>query len=451
MKKRPLAIASAGAFVAALSTSLVAVSAPVIARDFSASPADVSWVLSAYLLAVSCLLALAGKAADVLGRKRVYLTGFAFFVAGSVMCAAAPVLRALIGARAMQGAGAAMIMAVGPAIVTRSVAPTQRARGLGIQLAATYVGLTLGPSVGGLLAARIGWQAVFVVIAGAGVAAAAFALLFLDEGGHKPPDEGDRPGLGSLDLGGAVLFGVGLAAMIVAIKRAQEEGWTSRPALLIGAFSAVSLAVFTRHEAIHAKPLLPLGLLRTPPFAFGVLGATILYTVTFMLAYLLPFHLQRASGLGPAQAGAFMTAQPAVMAITAPIAGFVADRWGPRLPSALGMVAIAAGMACVSVLASTPNMSLVLALGLVGLGAGLYVAPNSALIMGAAPRDRQGVAAAMVATARNMGMTLGIACAASLEAVIGFRHTLFVASALAGVGAMLGFVRPVVASSSRSS
>ena len=440
-QKRPLAIASAGAFVAALSTSLVAVSAPVIAKDLEVTPHDVSWVLTGYLLAISSLLALAGKAADVLGRKRIYLTGFVFFVAGSMMCAASLDLRALVGARVMQGVGAAMLMAVGPAIVTRAVPPSRRARALGIQLAATYIGLTLGPSLGGMLATKLAWQAVFVVIAGAGATGLVLAIAMLpadEEAGAR-----ERPRVRSLDLPGAALFAVGLSALLVALKRTQEDGWTGRPVLLIGAFALLALGVFVRHTALHPSPLLPLALFKKPPFAFGVLGATLLYTVTFMLAYLLPFQLQRDAGLSAAHAGAFMTAQPATMAVIAPLSGVIADRWGPRLPSAAGMLAIAIGMVAVGSSAAVPGMALVLSLALVGLGAGLYVAPNSALVMGAAPRDRQSTAAAMAATARNVGMTLGIAIAASLEQAIGFRGSLLVAAALGALGTLLGVVRPV--------
>jgi EmrB/QacA subfamily drug resistance transporter len=442
MRERPLAIASAGALIAALSTSLVAVSVPVIAKDLSVTPSEASWVLSAYLLAISSLLALAGKTADVLGHKRVYLTGFVFFVAGSAMCAIAPKLQALVGARAMQGVGAAMLMAVGPAIVTRAVPPARRARSLGIQLAATYVGLTLGPSLGGFLAARMGWHAVFVVIAGAGAAGIALAVALLP----ADAEAGERPGVASLDLGGALLLAIGLAALLVALERTHEDGWTGRPVLAIGALSLVAFAMFTRHSALHASPLLPLGLFKKPPFAFGVLGATLLYTVTFMLSYLLPFQLQHKAGLTPAQAGAFMTAQPATMVVIAPLSGVIADRWGPRVPSAAGMLAIAGGLLVVAASTTPPGLALVLALALVGLGAGLYVAPNSSLIMGAAPRERQSTAAAMAATARNVGMTFGIAIAASLEHAIGFQSTLRIAAGLGAAGALLGIVRPVATS-----
>jgi predicted MFS family arabinose efflux permease len=197
-----------------------------------------------------------------------------------------------------------------------------------------------------------------------------------------------------------------------------------------------------RHESRVAHPVLPLALFAQKPFTFGVIGSLVLYTVTFMLsAWLLPFHLQRA-GLTPSQAGAYLTAQPIAMAIVAPMSGWLADRYGPRLPSTAGMVAIAAGMFLVARSVETRGAPLVVALGLIGLGAGLYVAPNSALIMGSAPRDRLATAGATAATARNLGMTLGVALGASLDRAFGFVTTLLVASAIAAVGAVLGLVRP---------
>jgi EmrB/QacA subfamily drug resistance transporter len=429
---RSLGVACAGAFVAALSTSVVAISVPVIARDLEVSQAEASWVLTAYLVTASCLLALSGRAADVAGRKRIYLTGFVFFVAGSAMCAGAPTFFALVGARILQGVGAAMLMAVGPAIVTRAVAPEKRARGLGIQLAATYLGLTIGPSVGGALASAVSWHAVFTVVAIAGAAGGAIALIVLER--DTPRDE--PVSVTQLDLSGAGLLAVGLGALLVALRRGGEAGWTSAPFVAIAALAVVALIGFVRHERVHPSPLLPPSLLSSAPFAFGILGATLLYVVTFMLAFALPFHLQRALHLEPRAAGIVMTAQPAMMAITAPASGWIADRFGARLPSTAGMVLIAGGLLLV---AAAPTS--VVALGVVGVGAGLYVAPNNSVIMGAAPRDRQATAAAMAATARNVGMTCGVALAASLERSIGFGHTLHAASALAVLGAVLALAR----------
>lgn len=444
-------VACSGAFVTALSTMLVSVAAPTIARDLHASHADVGWVLSAYLLALSCLLAGVGRLGDVLGRKRVYLTGFVAFGIASVACGLAPTLPLLVAARVVQGVGATALMATGPAIITRAFPARLRARGLGLQLAATYTGLTLGPTVGGALTSALGWHAVFFAVAGAAVLGTAVAALLLEPdapaasaapsasaSASAPPPPPAAP---RLDLAGSLLFAAALAALLLALR----GGAGGRIALLL-ALSAIASALFVRHEARHPAPVLPLSLLRTPAFAFGVVGSMLLYLVQFVLSWLLPFHLQHERHMTAGHAGALMSAQPAMMAVVAPVSGWIADRFGARLPSVLGMLTIAAGFGLVAREASASDSHLVGALAVVGVGAGLYVAPNNSVIMTAAPRDRQGTAAAMAATARNIGMTCGVALAVALHDALGFARSLAVAAALALIGALLGVVRPVKAS-----
>jgi len=428
---RPLAVACGGAFVAAISTSVVGVSIPVIAKSFEATTSQASWVLSGYLLAASIFLAFAGRAADLLGRKRIYLTGFLVFVSASLMCAAAANIKMLVGARIFQGAGAACLMAVGPAIVTRSVPAEQRARGLGIQIGVTYVGLTIGPSVGGLIAGALGWNAIFIVtaiVAGAGGLA---ALIVLD------PDEArdEKHTISSFDVSGAGFLAFALGTLIASMRGADAE----RPFALLAALfgmSVVSFYVFWRHEAAHPNPLLPPSLMKTRPFALGIVGGVILYTITFILSFLLPFHLQQVFEYTPRQAGIIMTAQPATMAVVAPLAGIFADRFGPRVPATLGMLALGGGLLLVS---SAPAS--MISLAVVGFGAGLYTTPNNAMIMGAAPKDRQATAGAFAATARNVGMTFGVALAAVLDRSFGFATSLRIAAGLAAVGAVLALFR----------
>ena len=430
-----LVVASAGAFVATLSTSMVAVTMPVIARDLAVSQSSVSWILSAHLLAASVLLALAGRTADVFGTKRIYLTGFVFFVAGAAMCAAAVELPALVGARVLQGAGGAMMMAVGPSIVTRALPPARRGFGLGIHLAGTYVGLTIGPSLGGAIASAVSWNAVFLVVAAVGAGAGAIALLLLEPGATDDAPL-TRPALRALDLPGAFLFAIVLGALVNGERLAATSAPRSATAAVAGV-GLVALLGLVRHEKTCESPLLPLSLLRARPVAFGIAGATLLYTTTFTLSFLLPFHLQGELGLSPRSAGILMTAQPATMAIVAPLSGRIADRWSPRIPKVCGMVAVAVGLVLLSTPSTARPASLVTALSVVGLGAGLFVAPNSAGIMGAAPRERQSTAGAMAATARSVGMTLGIALGAALHQATGFARGVAIAAGLAALGAAL--------------
>jgi EmrB/QacA subfamily drug resistance transporter len=441
-------VACSGAFVAALNTTLVAVAAPSIARDLHAPQADVGWVLSAYLLATSCLLAGVGRLADIAGRRRVYITCFIVFAVASALCGLAPMLPLLVAARVVQGIGATGLMATGPAIITRAFPARLRARGLGLQLAATYIGLTLGPTIGGALTSVLGWHAVFFAVSGAAIAGTLVATALLERDSRpaetNPSRSGEtNPGRSRLDLGGSLLFALGLAALLVALRRGGHSGIELAGLLMV---SGVTFAWFVRHEARHPSPVLPLALLRTPAFAFAIVGSMLLYVVTFVLSWLLPFHLQHARGLDARHAGALMSAQPATMAIVAPASGWIADRFGPRIPSVVGMLAIAAGMALVGREASSSDARLVGALAIVGAGAGLFVAPNNSVVMTAASRERQGTAAAMAATARNVGMTCGVALAVALYDTMGFEGSLGVAAAIAVVGALLGVVRPMKAS-----
>ena len=436
-----VAVASSGAFVAGLSTSLVAVAAPSMARDLHVSPADVGWVLSAYLLTISSLLAGVGRLADLFGRRRVYLAGYIVFGIASAACGVAPTLPLLIAARVVQGLGAASIMATGPAIITRAFPARLRARGLGLQLAATFTGLTLGPTIGGALTSALGWHAVFHAVAAAAFVGTCVAVIFLERDESRPVGGGPP-----LDVAGSVLFAVGVAALLIALRSGPASGGTFASVAVLLVISVAALVIFARHEARHPAPVLPLTLMRTAAFAFGVAGAMLLYIVVFVLVWLLPFHLQRERGMTPRHAGTLMTAQPAMMAIVAPFSGWLSDRFGPRLPSVAGMLLIAAGLALVGRAASSSDLRLVLALGVVGVGAGLYVAPNNAVIMAAAPRDRQGTASAIAATARNVGMTCGVALAVVLHERVGFEGALAAVAGIALLGALLGAVRPVSAS-----
>lgn len=423
-----MGVACAGAFVSALSTSLVAVAAPTMARELHVSQGDVGWVLSAYLLVISSLLAGAGRLADIAGRRRVYLTGFVIFAAGSFACGVAPTLPLLVGARVVQGLGSAAVMATAPAIITRSFPARLRARGLGLALAATYSGLTLGPTLGGILTTAVGWHAVFHVVGCAALVVIAIAYAML------PKDEAADTGVARMDLVGTALFAIALAALLVALRR----GPFAIPLLVV---SGVVAVIFVRHGSRHPAPVLPLSLLRTPAFGLGVLNAMLLYVVAFVLSWLLPFHLQHARGFDARHAGLLMTAQPATMAVTAPLSGAIADRFGARAPSVAGMLAIAVGMFLVGRAAEGSDLGIVVALVIVGLGAGLFVAPNNATIMSAAPKERQGTAAAMAATARNVGMTAGVALAVFLHELTSFGSSLAVAAGIALVGALLAALR----------
>ncbi len=345
-----------------------------------------------------------------------------------------------------------MLMALGPALLTAVFPPGERGRALGLQATVTYVALTVGPSLGGWIAGHLGWPWVFFVnlpVAALGSLAALRALA---------PD-GQRRGQG-FDLPGAVLLAAGLTALLVALTRGEEGGWRSpaREALL--AAGALLLALFLLHEGRAPTPMLPLQLFREPAFTGPVVAAFLQYAAVFMLLFLMPFYLQHLRGFPPQQAGALMTAQPALMVALAAASGWLSDRIGTRLPAAAGMSCLSLGLWLTAHLdAAAPAWAVPVRLATVGAGSGLFTAPNNSAILAAAPLHHRGVAAGLMALARNLGMVTGVALAgalfgflqeshlargaASADAFLrAFRSTLLVAAGLAAAGAALSLLRP---------
>ncbi|WP_438010735.1 MFS transporter [Sorangium sp. So ce321] len=492
-----LGVVAVGTLMSALGSSLINVAVPLVRRDLGADMGAASWVLAAYSLSVSALLLPFGRLGDRLGKGRVYTAGFGVFGAGSALSALAPTLASLIAARALQGAGAAMLMANGPALTTAAFPPTQRGRALGLQATATYLGLSLGPSIGGWLAQRAGWHAAFWVNVPISLAGALLAWSLVGRGAAvalpgpavappapavalpgpavappgpavAPPDAGGGAGPRApapvaarpapdararpFPWASALLFGAALSALLVALTRGQRWGFLSPRVVGLLALGVVLAAAFARVERRSPAPLLSGALLARPALVTGLVAAFLQYAAAYMMLFLLPFYLQGPLAMSAADAGLVMTVQPAVMAATTAASGRLSDRVGARGPALAGMTALAVGLARLATLGPEPGRaSLLAALALVGLGSGLFTAPNNSRIMGAAPRDQQGTAAGLLAEARNVGMLCGVAAAGAIFAALGggrpgeaaggealgaaFRGTMLVASALAVLGA----------------
>jgi EmrB/QacA subfamily drug resistance transporter len=337
------------------------------------------------------------------GHRRVYLAGFGLFVIGSAACGLAPSIGVLIGARGVQGLGAAMLTASSPAILTNAFPATRRGRVLGLQATAVYVGLAIGPSLGGGLAQAFGWGAVFFVNVPIGLVAFLLSLCYV------PRDHIDGAGVDPFDVGGALSFGTGVTLLILALNQGHVWGWGSPLLLGCAGLALALLLAFTALELRLRAPMLDLNLFRNRVFSAGVASALLNYMATFAVGFLLPFYLIQARGLSPGAAGLVLSAQPLLMAATAAIAGAIADRVGPRLPATAGLVLLAISFFWLSRAGlETSILAVVAALFLAGIGIGLFTSPNTSAILGSAPSGRRGVASGLVATARSLGMVLGL-------------------------------------------
>ncbi len=401
-----------GTFMSAPDASVANIVLPVVSVDLHSDIATVEWVVTIYLLVVSGLLLSLGRLGDLRGHKPIYLLGFVIFVVGSALCGLAQTAQMLIGFRAMQAIGAAALFANSPAILTKSFPAEQRGQALGMQATMTYLGLTVGPSLGGWLTSQFSWHAVFFVNLPIGLLGVLLCAAFV------PADtaEGRRE---EFDLRGASTFTAGLVALLLALNQGHAWGWTS-PAILLSLGAAIVLLVaFVLFEQRVAHPMLDLSLFANRLFTAAAASAVLNYICVYTILFYLPFYLIQGRGLDPAQAGLVLTVQPLVMAVAAPISGTLSDRVGSRIPATVGMATLALGLYLLSRLGGETSMQMVaIALAVSGLGTGAFSSPNNSALMGAAPRKRQGIAAGVLATCRNVGMVLGIGLAGAILTTI---------------------------------
>jgi EmrB/QacA subfamily drug resistance transporter len=400
---------SLGSLMATLDGSIVNIALPAIQTDFRVDLTTIEWVVVAYLLVVGSLLLPFGRLGEVLTFKRVYLVGFAVFTLASVCCGVSPNTAALVAFRVVQGVGAAMLMAMGPAIVAHTFHDRERGRALGLNGISVAIGLSLGPALGGVLTQVASWRAIFLINAPIGVLAILWAARIL------PAEEPGKDQ--SFDVRGAALSGVALFALLLALSDGQEWGWTS-PAIvgLLIAFVVLGAAfIFTERRAI--QPMVDLALFRIRPFTAGLASVVVAFAGLFTATFLLPFLLEQGRGFSPIEAGLLLTPVPLTMAIVAPLSGMASDRFGPRVLASAGMAIMALGLMSLTQLSVDFTLpDLVWRLVLLGVGQGMFMSPNSSAVLGSVPRPRIGIASGTLAQMRVNGQALGIALSGAIVA-----------------------------------
>ena len=397
-----------GTFMTALDGSVVNIILPVLREAFNSNVATIEWVVTVYLLVLSGLLLTFGRLGDLRGHKSIYIWGFGIFIVSSALCGTAWSPVWLVIFRSLQAIGGAMLASNSPAIVTGNFPAEQRGRAFGLISTMTYLGLTVGPSLGGWLTHVFGWRTVFYINVPVGAMAFILSMAFIP---NDSPTETHQ----KFDLPGAMTFLAGLTLLMLGLNKGADWGWSSFSVLgpLVGAL--ILAMIFILIEQHSPAPMLDLSLFNIPLFSASTANAVLNYICVFSITFLMPFYLIQGQGLNPAQAGLLLTVQPVMMAITAPISGALSDRVGSRLPGMLGMGLLAVGLFLLSRLGPETELWLVI-LGLVvaGAGTGTFISPNTSALMGAAPRSRQGVASGVLATARNFGMVLGIGLAGAI-------------------------------------
>jgi EmrB/QacA subfamily drug resistance transporter len=406
-----------GAFLGQLDASIAGLVLPTLEATFDAPVSNVAWVSIAYLVTLAAFVVPFGRLADLAGRKLLYTSGFVVFIIGSTLCGFAPNLGWLIAFRVVQAIGAAMLQANSVAIITAAVVRRRLGRAIGIQGAAQAIGLSVGPSVGGFLIDALGWRWVFFIAVPFGVLGTLLAWLVLPRTVPALARDKER-----FDWTGALLLGPSVVLALLALTFANDWGWTSPLFIGVSIGAAVCLGLFVAAERRAASPLVDLSLFRSRLFTTGILAGLLSYSVLFGSLFLIPFFLERSLGRTAAEAGLLLTPIPLALGVMAPLSGLITDRFGSRLPTAIGMLLTAGALLALSAVA-TDMASMLTLLGVVGIGLGLFTPPNNSAIMGSAPSNRLGVAGGILNMTRSLGTSLGVALTGALLGVFLSAHT----------------------------
>ena len=408
LKKYTLMVAAITSFLTPFMGSSINLAIPTIGRQFGADAYLLSWVVTSYILASAAFLLPFGRLADIVGRKKVFLVGVLSFGLFSLLCGMAWSVQSLVVFRVLQGIGGAMIFGTGMAILTSVFPPQERGKVLGINVATVYVGLSLGPVLGGTMIHNLGWPSIFHLTALLAVPVVVLAVVKL---------KGDWAGAGDekFDLTGAILYVLGLVALMFGFSSmaAWEQG------VYILAAGLLLMLVFIRRESNLRQPLVNLRLFsRNVTFAFSNLAAFINYSATFAVVFLLSLHLQVVLGYDSQAAGFIMLAQPVIMAVISPFAGRLSDRVEPRVVASWGMAMTTLGLLIFCFISQkTPLWLLVANMSLLGTGFALFSSPNSNAVMSAVEKKFYGVASSTLGTMRLVGQAFSMAIVTMLLAL----------------------------------
>lgn len=400
-------MASLSALLGSLDSS-VNIAFPALTTAFALEVSLIQWVVVSYVLTYASLLLGCGRLADVWGHGRILTWGLAGSVAAFLLCGLALSFAWLLVARVLQGISIALVLAAAPALVTLAVPPEERGRALGLFQMSAAIGFALGPPLGGILVDSFGWRAVYLFRVPLALALTVLALS-QPRSAQAQPHEQHFDFLGALTLAGSV------AGFLFAVSRGRDLGWTSPLVVSLVLGASVCFTGFLVTETRVKVPVVDLSLFQRPAFTIANLLNVLANCSMFAIWLLVPYYIVNALGYSAALGGLLMLPNPLATALAAPLAGRLSDRFGTSRISTLGLGLETLGLWGISRLdAGSGYVPVALALGLVGLGLGLFQTPNMSFVMGEIPRAQQGVAGSMAQMMRTLGVVIGVTSASML-------------------------------------
>ncbi|HQG64745.1 MAG: MFS transporter [Smithella sp.] len=403
-----LLVTTLSSFLTPFMGSAVNVALPAIARELAMTALSLSWVATSFILAAAITLIPLGRLADIYGRRRMFIYGALIFTVASSFCIWSPTQSFLIAARALQGIGGAMIFSTGTAMLISAYPLGERGKILGINITAVYVGLTVGPFIGGILTQYLGWRYIFLFTVFLGVTIVYITLALIEPEVSTREDEG-------FDLTGSLIYAMALFAIMY--------GFSQLPTIQAGCLIATGLlllGLFIFQQLKSPFPLMDIRLfLNNRVFAFSNLAALINYSATFVINFLLSLYLQNIKALTPAEAGLILIAAPAMQALISPFAGRLSDRFEPQIIASIGMALTVIGLVLLIFINGSTSINYVfVCLILLGVGFALFSSPNVNATMSSVEKKYYGVASATLGTMRLTGQMFSMGITMLVFAII---------------------------------
>ncbi len=425
-KWHAMAAVGTGVFLATVDGSIINVSLPTLVRELNSEFAVVQWVVLAYLLTITSIMAGLGRLADMVGKKRIYMAGFIIFTLGSALCGFSVSVSQLIAYRILQAIGAAMIMALGAAILTEAFPPAERGRAMGIIGAIVSIGIVVGPALGGVILGLFSWRWIFYVNLPVGIIGTIMVQRNLPDfkpGGHQQFDV-----WGALSLCFSILF------LLLGLTLGQQQGFLQPMIYLLFGLWLILLVLFIVIEHKVPQPMINPALFSNTTFSVNLTTGFICFVGLGGTMILLPFYLENILMFPSMQVGLLMGIVPVMLGLTAPLAGSLSDKVGSRKITMAGLVVMMIGFLAASTLnQDTTIWGYAIRIFAVGAGIGIFMPPNNSAIMGAASREQLGIVSGMMAQSRTLGQTVGVAVIGAIWA----GRTLFYAGTGGNGGATL--------------
>ena len=398
-----LVAVSFGLFMIMLDNTVVNVALPSIERDLHVSISSLEWVVTAYALTFAALLITGGKLGDLFGRRRIFILGIAIFTLSSLACGLAPTAGFLIGARAVQGVGAALMNPASLSIITATFPPRERGQAIGIWAGVSAMALAIGPLVGGLIVDNINWNWIFFINVPVGVVGIVVSQLVIRESRDTSHEQ-------SVDVPGLITSSAGLFALTYALIEGNGHGWTSPEILGLFAAAVVLLVAFVAVERYQRLPMLDLSLFRIGSFSGSNIVAMLVSLGMFGVFFFVSLYLQNILGWSPTKAGASFLPMTVLIILVAPAAGKMSDRIGSRWLMGGGMTLVSISLLLYQrVGLHSTFWTLLPAMLLGGVGMALTMSPMTAAAMSSVPVDKAGVGSGVLNSFRQLGGSLGIA------------------------------------------